>query len=122
VEAEHQSVQHDHCTEAVSESVRPVFLIPCSLVKVTEPLFTTHNAEKACAAQGIQYWPVQRIDGKLCATEPHYLASFGSMPAGAVVVYAPRDEQELEVCYFLFSESYHFACIAKGLNSKETMS
>src|SRR5260370_36213340 len=44
--------------------------------------------------------------------EPHYLASFGSMPAGAVVVCAPRDEQELEVCYFLFSESCHFACIA----------
>ena len=37
--------------------------------------------------------------------EPHYLASFGLMPAGAVVVYTPRDEQELEVCYFPFSES-----------------
>jgi hypothetical protein len=46
--------------------------------------------------------------------EPHYLASFGSMPAGAVVVYAPRDEQELKVCYFLFSESYHFARSRKG--------
>jgi hypothetical protein len=41
--------------------------------------------------------------------EPHYLASFGLMPAGAVVVYTPRDEQELGVCYFLFSESYRFA-------------
>jgi hypothetical protein len=28
-----------------------------------------HYAEKACSAQGLQYWPVQRIDGKLCATE-----------------------------------------------------
>lgn len=28
-----------------------------------------HYAEKACSAQGIRYWPVQRIDGKLCATE-----------------------------------------------------
>src|SRR6267378_2828435 len=26
-------------------------------------------AEKAWSARGIQYWPVQRIDGKLCATE-----------------------------------------------------
>ena len=42
--------------------------------------------------------------------EPHYLASFGLMPAGAVVVYTPRDEQELAVCSFLFSQSYRFAC------------
>jgi hypothetical protein len=42
--------------------------------------------------------------------EPHYLASFGLMPAGAVVVYTPRDEHELGVCYLLFSESYRFAC------------
>jgi hypothetical protein len=34
--------------------------------------------------------------------EPHYLASFDLMPAGAVVVYTPRDEGELGVCYFLF--------------------
>jgi hypothetical protein len=42
--------------------------------------------------------------------EPHYLASFDLMPAGAVVVYMPRDEGELGVCYFLFSLSYRFAC------------
>ena len=42
--------------------------------------------------------------------EPHYLASFDLMPAGAVVVYTPRDEGELGVCYFLFSQSYRFAC------------
>jgi hypothetical protein len=46
--------------------------------------------------------------------EPHYLTSFGLMPAGTVVVYTPRDEQELEVCYFLFSESYHSACSFLG--------
>ena len=42
--------------------------------------------------------------------EPHYLASSGLMPAGAVVVYTPRDEQELGVCHLLFSQSYRFAC------------
>lgn len=42
--------------------------------------------------------------------EPHYLTSFGLMPSGAVVLYTPRDEWELEVCHFLFSESYHRAC------------
>jgi hypothetical protein len=42
--------------------------------------------------------------------EPHYLTSYGLMPAGTVVVYTPRDETELEVCAFLFQESYRFAC------------
>lgn len=43
-------------------------------------------------------------------TEPHYLRSYGLMPVSASVVYTPRDEEELEVCYSLFSESYRFAC------------
>jgi hypothetical protein len=42
--------------------------------------------------------------------EPHYLTSYGLMPAGTVVVYTPRDETDLEVCTFLFQESYRFAC------------
>ena len=42
--------------------------------------------------------------------EPHYLQSLGLMPAGTVIVYTPRDREELEVCRSLFRESYHFAC------------
>lgn len=42
--------------------------------------------------------------------EPHYLASFDLMPAGAVVVYTPRDDQELGVCLHLFYQSYRYAC------------
>ena len=42
--------------------------------------------------------------------EPHYLRSFGLMPAGAVLVYTPKDREELAVCYSLFAEAYHFAC------------
>jgi Family of unknown function (DUF5519) len=42
--------------------------------------------------------------------EPHYFRSYGLMPVSASVVYTPRDQEELEVCYFLFSESYRFAC------------
>jgi hypothetical protein len=42
--------------------------------------------------------------------EPHYLRSYGLMPVSASVVYTPRDQEELEVCHFLFSESYRFAC------------
>ena len=39
--------------------------------------------------------------------EPHYLGSQGLMPAGTVVVYTPKDVEELAICSFLFSESYH---------------
>lgn len=42
--------------------------------------------------------------------EPHYLHSFGLLPAGAVLLYAPGDLEELAVCYFLFYQSYRFAC------------
>jgi hypothetical protein len=42
--------------------------------------------------------------------EPHYLRSFGLMPPGAVLVYTPRNREDLTVCCSLFSESYHFAC------------
>jgi hypothetical protein len=42
--------------------------------------------------------------------EPHYLQSFGLVPAGTVIVYTPKNREELAVCYSLFSESYHFAC------------
>lgn len=55
--------------------------------------------------------------------EPHYLAPFGLMPAGAVVLYAPRDEWELTVCHFLFSESYHCACrLVRRKGAVETVS
>jgi hypothetical protein len=42
--------------------------------------------------------------------EPHYLRSFGLMPAGAVVVYTPRDREEASICLSLISAAYHFAC------------
>ncbi len=41
--------------------------------------------------------------------EPHYLQSFGLMPAGTVVLYTPKNREELAVCFSLFSEAYHFA-------------
>ena len=40
-------------------------------------------------------------------SEPHYLGSQGLMPAGTVVVYTPKDVEELAICSVLFSESYH---------------
>jgi hypothetical protein len=42
--------------------------------------------------------------------EPHYLGSFGLMPAGAVLVYTPRDREELSVCNSLFLSAYHSVC------------
>jgi hypothetical protein len=51
------------------------------------------------------HWAIVRGWG-----EPHYLRSFGLMPAGALLVYAPTDREELQVCYSLFAEAYQFAC------------
>jgi hypothetical protein len=42
--------------------------------------------------------------------EPHYLHSSGLMPAGTVIAYTPTNQEELEVCYSLFFESYYSAC------------
>jgi hypothetical protein len=42
--------------------------------------------------------------------EPHYLRSVGLMPPGAVLVYSPRNVDELAACYFLFYKSYRSAC------------
>jgi hypothetical protein len=51
--------------------------------------------------------------------EPHYLRSFGFMPAGAVILYTPKNREELDVCYFFFSESYRFACKSVSAESAE---
>ena len=42
-------------------------------------------------------------------TEPHYLRSLGMISVSTAVLYTPRNQEELAVCYFLFSASYHFA-------------
>jgi hypothetical protein len=44
--------------------------------------------------------------------EPHYLGSFGLLPAGTVLVYTPKDREELGICYKLFSAAYHSAFAA----------
>jgi hypothetical protein len=54
--------------------------------------------------------------------EPHYLSSFGLMPAGAVVVYAPKDRVELSVCYGLFHAAYHAAFAMDSLPVGTTLS
>jgi hypothetical protein len=41
--------------------------------------------------------------------ELHYLALQGLMPAGTVLVYTPKDEIEVEVCHFHFSQAYEHA-------------
>jgi len=46
--------------------------------------------------------------------EPHYLSSFGLMPAGAVVVYTPKDREQLSVCYALFYAAYQSALVVNS--------
>jgi hypothetical protein len=41
--------------------------------------------------------------------EPHYLASHCLMPAGTVLLYTPKDEIEVEICHFHFSQAYEHA-------------
>jgi hypothetical protein len=42
--------------------------------------------------------------------ESHYLCSFGLMPRGAVLLFSPRNVDELAICYSLFYTSYRSAC------------
>jgi hypothetical protein len=41
--------------------------------------------------------------------EPHFSSRFGLVPAGVMVVYTPRDADELSVCRSLFWASYNFS-------------
>jgi hypothetical protein len=52
--------------------------------------------------------------------EPHYSGSFGLMPPGVMVVYAPRDENEKAVCRSLFLISYHSALADRSNKSSES--
>lgn len=51
------------------------------------------------------HWAIVRGWG-----EPHFLSSHGLMPPGALVVYTPRDQHELSICYSLFLAAYTAAC------------
>jgi hypothetical protein len=54
--------------------------------------------------------------------EPHYLSSFGLMPAGAVVVYTPKDREQLSVCYTLFHAAYHSALAINSCPAESALS
>jgi hypothetical protein len=47
------------------------------------------------------YWTIVRG-----WAEPHYSVSFGLVPPGVMVIYTPRNEQEVAVCRWLFRVSY----------------
>ena len=53
--------------------------------------------------------------------EPHYLASHSLMAAGTVLLYAPRDASELEVCRFHFARAYEYAREALELKIRATV-
>ena len=52
--------------------------------------------------------------------EFHPLAEEGHLPPTVVMVYAPRDEDELAVVSSLVRESYHFACGQESVPATET--
>jgi hypothetical protein len=41
--------------------------------------------------------------------EPHFSSSFGLVPPGVMVIYTPRDEEEMAVCRSLFRTSYTYS-------------
>jgi hypothetical protein len=55
--------------------------------------------------------------------EPHYLCYHGLMPPGALVVYTPRDQRELSICFSLFlsayTAAYEVSNRAGGVNSED---
>ena len=44
--------------------------------------------------------------------EPHFLVAEGPASPAVVMVYAPRNRDELEVVWQLVQASHHFACSA----------
>ena len=51
--------------------------------------------------------------------EPHSASTSGLVPPGAMVLYTPRNLQELAVCRSLFWISYHFSLSENRKNSAE---
>jgi hypothetical protein len=47
--------------------------------------------------------------------ELHYSVSFGLMPVGTVLLYTPKNAQELSICFALFSAAYYSAVSANHL-------
>jgi len=51
--------------------------------------------------------------------EPHFSSSFGLVPPGVMVVYTPRDGDEVAVCRSLFWISYNFSLNERSQKSAE---
>ena len=54
--------------------------------------------------------------------EPHYLASQGLLPAGTVLLYTPKDESEVDVCRFHFSQAYEHARNSGRITTEQALS
>ena len=51
--------------------------------------------------------------------EPHFSTNYGLLPPGVMVVYTPRNEQELSVCRSLFWISYNFSLSERRRDCEE---
>ena len=89
---------------AVTTSVREFakVYLEAPTIHVTLPLVTAH-------------WAI--LGGW---AEPHYLASQGLIPAGTVLLYTPKDESEVDVCRFHFSQAYEHARNSGELEQSRT--
>jgi hypothetical protein len=87
-----EKVARSDCSMFMSDREFARFLLAAPTIY---PALPTRLAQRAIACR----W-----------AESHYLQKFGLMPAGTVLLYIPKNRDELRVCYSLFFEAYHFAC------------
>jgi hypothetical protein len=87
-----EKVARSDCSMFMSDREFARFLLAAPTIY---PALPTRLAQRAIACR----W-----------AESHYLQKFGLMPAGTVLLYTPKNRDELRVCYSLFFEAYHFAC------------
>jgi hypothetical protein len=110
--------------EALADSSSPPTAIPCRFQQNaatldSAPFISTREFARVLLGAPTIYLalPLECAHWAIVRgwAEPHYLGSFGLMPAGVVVVYTPKDRDELSVCYALFHAAYHSAL---ALNSR----
>ena len=86
-----ESVIAHHANTFIAEREFARVLLGAPTIYLALPLVTAHWAI-------VRGW-----------AEPHYLGSHELLPAGVIVLYTPRDEEERAVCHSLFAESYDWS-------------
>jgi hypothetical protein len=101
-----------HLAEDLATNDPCVFIAGREFARVLFGSLTIYLSLPLCCA----HWAIVRG-----WAEPHFYGSFGLVPPGVMVIYPPRDADELSVCRSLFWVSYRYSSLARG-NSAESAS